>query len=165
MPRMSISPSEGETTTLRLRASIAPRPSRSTVAVSAGTDPLAVRRMIGVRLPSGSTEASRAVRSDSAVIVAPLSTSIRRSTPLIATRAQKWPSGRHRNADLAPGHLLLVEAEKARDPGEIGIVGRLLEQQEDREGDQGEREQRAQERGRHRECGTAGRAAGAPPNA
>ena len=80
--------------------------------VSARTAPLAVRRMTGIRLAPLSTPASRAVCSDKAVTVAPLSTSIRRSTPLTLTRAQKWPSAAIAIRTSRPRHFLIVEAKE-----------------------------------------------------
>ena len=145
MPRMSISPSEGETTTLRLRASNRAEP-----------EPLDRRRLGRHRSVGGAQDDRRqaAIGLDRGEPRRPFRergdrrAAVDQHPPLDAVDRHQRPEmavGRHRDADLAPGHLLLVEAEKARNPGEIGIVGRLLEQKEDREGDQGEREQRAQE--------------------
>ena len=50
--------------------------------------------------------------------------------------------GRHPHAQFLADHLLVVEAERPGEARELGLVGRLLEQDEDQEGEQAEREKR-----------------------
>ncbi len=70
--------------------------------VRAGAMPLAVRRTTGVSPELASTDAARAVLSEIAVTVAPLSMSIRRLTPLIEATTQKWPSSAMRTRSPPP---------------------------------------------------------------
>ena len=82
-------PRPGDVTMRRFLATMLPTRSSSTLPVSAGAAPLAVRSTTGARPAPVSTFASRAVCSEMAVTVAPLSMSIRRSTPLIEATTQK----------------------------------------------------------------------------
>src|SRR5437868_3159903 len=92
MPITSRSPRPGEVTTRRLRATILPTRSSSTLPVCAGAAPLAVCSTTGARPVPVFSFASRAVFAETAVMVAPLSISIRVLTPLTEARTQKWPS-------------------------------------------------------------------------
>ncbi|PAV68071.1 hypothetical protein WR25_01470 [Diploscapter pachys] len=92
MPRTSVSPNAGDTTTGRSRATISPSFRSRTVALRAWMRPFAVLSTIGIRLSLTSSDAAAAVSVDNAVRVAPLSTSMRRFTPSIVTFAQKCPS-------------------------------------------------------------------------
>ena len=89
MPSTSASPNPGETTTPRSCTVIVPIDKERIVAVRTGMRPLAVEMIAGKLLSSRSTPIARAVAADKAVVVAPVSTSIRRVVPLSCTRAQK----------------------------------------------------------------------------
>ena len=79
-----------------------PTRSSSIAPVRAGAIPLAVRRTTGARPVPAFTRAARAVLSEIAVRVAPLSISIRRFTPLSEATTQKWPSGDMRTRSVPP---------------------------------------------------------------
>ena len=98
-----------------------------------------------MRLVPVSTLAARAVSSERAVTVAPLSISIRRCTPLIDRHDPEMAVRRHLHPQFPARDLLVVEAEAARQPRQLGLIGRLLKQDEDEEGEQAEREGEADE--------------------
>ena len=80
--------------------------------------------------------ASRAVPGESAVIVAPLSISIRRLTPLIEASDPEMAVVRHADAKLLAGDFLVVEAKPVGEAGQLRLIGRLLEQDENEEGEE-----------------------------
>ena len=68
--------------------------------------------------------------------VAPLSISIRRLTPLIERDDPEMAVARHADAQLLAGDLLVVEAKLVGEAGQLRLIGRLLQQDEDEEGEQ-----------------------------
>ena len=90
-----------------------------------------------------STLASRAVALEMAVTVAPLSISIRRLTPLMEATTQKCPSGDIRTRSSLPATCWSSRPMLLREARQLRLVGRLLQQDEDQEREQGSGEAEA----------------------